>query len=203
MKKAARYLEQHMAIDVAALTGGRYHRVRVDEQNLALTVWSPDRGDWVPVTVLSRGTVDQLYLAARLGLVRQVTQERRPPLILDDPFVTFDDDRALRALELLKQLAADHQVLYLTTSDRYDSLADKVVELSGPTRLDDSDIGPPEPINARPVQAFLPLADLVEVPELPVAAATLAAVAEAPSGSIPWPEADRPLRPSGARGGAV
>jgi recombinational DNA repair ATPase RecF len=155
MKKAARYLEQHMAADVATITGGRYRRVRVDEQDLALTVWSPERGDWVPSTSLSRGTVDQLYLAARLGLVRQVTQERRPPLILDDPFVTFDDDRALRGLELLKQLAADHQVLYLTTSDRYDSLADQVVELTGPTRLDDQVGLPPEPpVSARPVQAL-------------------------------------------------
>ena len=70
-----------------------------------------------------------MYLAARLGLVRLVTGDRRPPLILDDPFVTLDDDRAPRALELLREVAADFQVIYLTTSDRYDALADKVVVL--------------------------------------------------------------------------
>jgi len=30
-----------------------------------------------------KGTLDQFYLAARLGLVRQVTQDRRPPLVFD------------------------------------------------------------------------------------------------------------------------
>jgi energy-coupling factor transporter ATP-binding protein EcfA2 len=72
--------------------------------------------------------------------VRLVTGDRRPPLVFDDPFVTLDDDRATRALDLLRAVAADFQVIYLTTSDRYDSAADSVVELPGPTALDD---GPP------------------------------------------------------------
>jgi hypothetical protein len=77
-----------------------------------------------------------VYLAARLGLVRQVTQDRRPPLIFDDPFVAFDADRARRSAELLKDLAADHQVLFLTATDRYDTLADAVVELPPPAARD-------------------------------------------------------------------
>jgi uncharacterized protein YhaN len=65
-----------------------------------------------------------------------VTGDRRPPLILDDPFVTLDDGRAPRALELLREVAADFQVIYLTASDRYDTLADRVVVLDGPTAAD-------------------------------------------------------------------
>jgi uncharacterized protein YhaN len=137
MKKAPRFLEKSMAQDVALITDGRYRRIRVDEQNLAFSVYSAERGDWVDAHDLSQGTVDQLYLAARLGLVRQVTQDRRPPLIFDDPFVSFDDGRAHHALDLLKTLAADHQVIYLTCSDRYDTLADKVITLPGPDMKDD------------------------------------------------------------------
>jgi uncharacterized protein YhaN len=91
----------------------------------------------VSVTDLSQGTLDIVYLAARLGLVRLVTGDRRPPLILDDPFVTLDDQRAPRALELLREVAADFQVIYLTTSDRYDGLADAVVTLEAPTAVDE------------------------------------------------------------------
>jgi uncharacterized protein YhaN len=80
--------------------------------------------------------MDIVYLAARLGLVRLVTGDRRPPLLLDDPFVTLDDDRATRALELLRALAADFQVLYLTCSPRYDDVADAVVVLDGPAAVD-------------------------------------------------------------------
>ncbi|MGZ3588877.1 MAG: ATP-binding protein [Candidatus Limnocylindrales bacterium] len=136
MKKAARFLEQRLAVDVARITGGRYRRVQVDENELAMRVWSVERGDWVDVTSLSQGTIDSFYLAARLGLVRQVTQDRRPPLVFDDPFLTFDHERARQALELLREMAADHQIIYLTTSDRFDAIADRVIELAGPTALD-------------------------------------------------------------------
>jgi uncharacterized protein YhaN len=74
---------------------------------------------------------------ARLGLVRLVTGDRRPPLIFDDPFVTLDDTRAARALGLLTSVSDDFQVIYLTTSSRYDAAADAVVVLDGPTSVDD------------------------------------------------------------------
>ena len=121
MRSATRYLEGHMVRDVSTVTAGRYRRVRVDDKTLDIEVHAPERGDWVPVGSLSQGTLDLVYLAARLGLVRLVTGDRRPPLIFDDPFVTLDDVRASRALELLKRVAGDFQIIYLTTSDRYDS----------------------------------------------------------------------------------
>jgi uncharacterized protein YhaN len=136
MQRATRYLERRMVGDVARVTGDRYRRVRVDDTNLGIAVFAPERDDWVSVTELSQGTLDTIYLAARLGLVRLVTGDRRPPLVLDDPFVTLDDARAPRALELLREVANDFQVIYLTTSDRYDSLADVVVTLHGPTAVD-------------------------------------------------------------------
>ena len=103
-------------------------------QTLDISVFAPEKGDWVDGrAALSQGTLDLVYLAARLGLVRLVTGDRRPPLIFDDPFVTLDDARANRALELLRRITADFQVIYLTTSDRYDACR-PVVELPGPTR---------------------------------------------------------------------
>ena len=136
IRTATRFLEKRMVGDLERVTGGRYRRVKVDDKTLDISVFSPEKGDWVPVTALSQGTLDLVYLAARLGLVRLVTGDRRPPLVFDDPFVTLDDQRAVRALELLREIAADFQVIYLTTSNRYDSAADSVVELPGPTAVD-------------------------------------------------------------------
>ena len=136
MQRATRYLEKHMVGDLEQVTAGRYRRVRVDDTNLGIEVFAPERGDWVSVESLSQGTLDLVYLAARIGLVRLVTGDRRPPLILDDPFVTLDDARATRALELLKRISADFQVIYLTTSDRYDATADAVQVLEAPTAVD-------------------------------------------------------------------
>ncbi|MBI2763301.1 MAG: AAA family ATPase [Chloroflexi bacterium] len=136
MRKATRYLEKHMVGDLARVTNGRYRRVRVDDTNLGIEVFAPERNDWVAVEALSQGTLDVVYLAARIGLVRLVTGDRRPPLILDDPFVTLDDTRATQALELLKRVSADFQVIYLTTSVRYDAAADAVQILQAPTAAD-------------------------------------------------------------------
>ena len=137
MKTATRFLERRMVADLARATGGRYRRVRVDDKTLDIAVFAPERGDFVDVSMLSQGTLDLVYLAARIGLVRLVTGDRRPPLILDDPFVTLDESRAAGTLQVLRDLARDFQVIYLTTSDRYDQVADAVVELPGPTALDD------------------------------------------------------------------
>ena len=149
MKTATRYLEGHMNRDVSTVTGGRYRRVRVDDKTLDIEIHAPERGDWVPVSSLSQGTLDLVYLTARLGLVRLVTGDRRPPLVFDDPFVTLDDERATRALALLKRVADDFQIIYLTTSDRYDAAAHAVVELPGPATVDE---GVEDPA-LRPVEA--------------------------------------------------
>ena len=150
MRTATRYLESRMVGDVERVTAGRYRRVQVDDQDLSLRVFAPERGDWVDVSELSQGTLDTVYLAARIGLVRLVTGDRRPPLVLDDPFVTLDDDRAKRALELLRDVSRDFQVIYLTTSDRYDDAADAVQVLAGPTAVTtpEASTEPAEPVAA-------------------------------------------------------
>jgi uncharacterized protein YhaN len=142
MRKATRFLEQQVGRDISRLTGGRYKRVSIDDHTLDIGVWAPERGDWVPAYQLSKGTIDQVFLAARIGLVRLVTQGRRPPLILDDPFVTFDDTRAARAALLLREISSDFQVIYLACSNRYDGLADAVVELPGPSDGEAASAGP-------------------------------------------------------------
>jgi DNA repair exonuclease SbcCD ATPase subunit len=135
IRTATRYLERRMVVDLEKVTAGRYRRVQVDDENLALRVFAPERGDWVDVSLLSQGTLDTVYLAARIGLVRLVTGDRRPPLVMDDPFVTLDDQRAKRALSLLHDISTDFQVIYLTTSDRYDKTADAVVKLAPATAV--------------------------------------------------------------------
>jgi len=138
MARATRFLERRMVKDVALVTDGRYQDVRMDDAGLGFEVRSAERGDWVAVADLSRGTLDAVYLAARLGLVRLVTGDRRPPLILDDPLVTLDDDRAERALAVIRALTSDFQVIYLTASERFDGLGDKVIVLEGPKGVADS-----------------------------------------------------------------
>lgn len=136
MKRATRFLETRMRADLPRLTGGRYRRVTIDDSTLDIRVHAPETDTAVPVSALSQATFDQVHLAARLGLVRFVLRGRRPPILLDDPFVTFDDARASAAVAAIRDLARDFQVILFTTSDRFDALADVVIELAGPTARD-------------------------------------------------------------------
>lgn len=132
MVSAKDVLEGELGGLIAEITGGRYRQVVVDPSKLSIQVLSPDRGELVGASLdgdLSTGTVEQLYLAARLAIARLLAGGRRPPFILDDPFVTFDGTRTKAALALCKRLSAEHQVLLFTCHQAYRAAADHVVEL--------------------------------------------------------------------------
>lgn len=123
----------------SALTGGRYDQVEVRESDLALSVYSREKGEYIPgdelLSSLSKGTASQLYLAARLELVDVLSSGRKPPLIFDDSFSYFDDRRLEMLWNVLLEVARDQQVLLLTCTDRYDKLSKfgvHVVDLPGP-----------------------------------------------------------------------
>ena len=68
---------------------------------------------------LSRGTVDQMYFAMRLALIRFFSEHGSLslPVILDDSLVHFDgaDPEALR---ILGEMAEEHQVILCTCQIR-------------------------------------------------------------------------------------
>jgi len=72
-------------------------------------------GAEVGVDGMSEGTRDQLYLALRLAAIEQHGAGHEPmPVILDDLLVTFDDDRAVATLPILRELGTRTQVLLFT-----------------------------------------------------------------------------------------
>jgi uncharacterized protein YhaN len=98
----------------AELTEGRYIRVMapLEDENL-LVINRQDQH--VPVERLSRGTVEQLYLALRLALIQAYHQKGvNLPLVLDDTLVNFDHRRARQAVRLLQEMSATHQLLLFT-----------------------------------------------------------------------------------------
>ncbi len=132
MRSARDELEPRIGAYFRRITQGRYTQVEADD-DLNLRVFSQEKGDWVTPDSgeLSRGTVDQLYLAARLALLDLLYRDTKPPLLLDDPFVKFDADRREQAMALCKEIAQEHQVLLFTCSDAYDLFADNMIELPG------------------------------------------------------------------------
>ncbi len=103
--------ERHLA----AWTGGRYPRIVAP---LGASIEGVERrdGERISLTVLSRGTAEQLYLALRFGLVERFVETSGEPLpiVMDDILVNFDDARAARAARSIEALARSCQVIYFT-----------------------------------------------------------------------------------------
>lgn len=62
----------------------------------------------------SVGVQDMMNLAMRLSLADALFEKEQPMLILDDPFVNLDDTKLNNALSILKELAKNRQIIYLT-----------------------------------------------------------------------------------------
>lgn len=103
------------------LTNGAFERLAIDEDrddtNFAgIRAGAPPESRKVSIEGLSDGTRDQLYLALRLaGVDLQIREnQRRVPVVCDDLFVHFDDDRAGSAFRALAVLGESTQVIYFT-----------------------------------------------------------------------------------------
>lgn len=99
----------------ASLTQGRYDRLQLQQD---LTVNAAADADTTVRSIQwrSEGTVDQLYLALRLAVARELTPAS--PLVLDDALVRFDDQRHAAAMEILQEEAVQKQILLFTCQTR-------------------------------------------------------------------------------------
>ncbi len=101
------------------LTGGKYHALSLDKE---LEASASGERDVLPHSALylSKGTVDQIYLAVRLAVCDLCFPDA--PLVLDEALAAFDDVRAKRALELLQELAEQRQILLFSCHNRESQL---------------------------------------------------------------------------------
>lgn len=119
------------------LTAGRYRGLSVsvrrdrNEERLVPVVDAPEKGELAAPEELSYATREQVYLALRLAMCEALWPEEGPPLILDEPLLAFDETRRAAALELLRELGQRRQLVILTCSHDYDSIAANRIALAG------------------------------------------------------------------------
>jgi uncharacterized protein YhaN len=86
-----------------------------DDRGNVILVGRRANGAEITVDEMSDGTRDQLYLALRLATIEQQLDRSEPlPLIADDLFVNFADDRSAAGFEILAELAEKTQVIFFT-----------------------------------------------------------------------------------------
>lgn len=97
----------------AKLTGDEYETVSV-EKNYEMRVKKAS-GTYREWKYLSNGTVDQAYLSLRFAVAKLITADgEKLPILLDDVFVQYDDNRFARAMEFLKEYSSNTQIIYFT-----------------------------------------------------------------------------------------
>lgn len=107
------------------LTGGRYDAVLLD-RDLSASAKAQDDPVARESAFLSVGATDQLYLAVRLAVCAlALPEEKRVPIILDDALVNFDDERCGFAIDLLRELSANRQIILFTCHGREGKLAER------------------------------------------------------------------------------
>lgn len=106
-------LEKEIAKLMALFTGNRYDTVRVGENGKLIV---STEGKEVPPEALSRGTLEQIYLAFRIAVGRTITREERMPVFLDEAFAMYDDRRLKETLRALSAL--DEQIFIFTCQKR-------------------------------------------------------------------------------------
>jgi exonuclease SbcC len=113
-----------------AMTGGRFVGLWVDDDSGSPVLKAkPAKGTPVNVKALSEGTADQLYLALRLAALQiQRQPDRMMPLVLDDVFMTSDDERATNVIQALEKFAAQGQVLVFTHHQHLVDIATRTVQ---------------------------------------------------------------------------
>ncbi len=104
------YLNKTASDLVAGITGGIYSSMSIDEN---LNVFMNTRAKLVPIEQVSSGTMDQIYLALRLAAARLIQGDKEDmPLIFDDSFVLYDDDRLKSALKWLTKSYGGQLIIF-------------------------------------------------------------------------------------------
>ena len=113
---------EELSKNISNITNGKYNNIRFnDEEGLIVEI---ENGDYIPASKLSVGTIDQLYLSLRLSMIEDLSKESMP-IILDETFAYFDDERLENVLKYIDDKFKNHQVILLTCTKREKDILDK------------------------------------------------------------------------------
>ena len=106
---------QNLSNMVQKISNGKYQKVSIHEEKGLIV--ELENGEYIPASLLSIGTIDQLYLSLRLSMLEEISEEKMP-IILDEAFAYFDDERLKNSLLFLQEKAKEHQIILFTCTKR-------------------------------------------------------------------------------------
>ena len=108
---------------VSQISTNKYQNVNFNDENgLRIEL---KNGDYVPVENLSTGTIDQMYLALRINSISEIVEEKLP-IILDEAFAYYDDERIANILKYLENNYKENQIIIFTCSKREEKILENL-----------------------------------------------------------------------------
>ncbi|RUR42039.1 hypothetical protein ELS18_03180 [Clostridium perfringens] len=99
------------------VTKGAYKDLRVSE-DYNLVVKDTKSNKIMDASYLSSGTYDQIYLALRLGIIDIIFEDKKVPIILDESFTQYDDNRLKTMLDIIYKRVYRNQIILFTCQKR-------------------------------------------------------------------------------------
>ena len=109
------------------LTRGQYTKIHLSDTQAKV---QQENGQWMEAFYLSKGALDQLYIAIRFAFIFQLAKKMKIPVLIDDGFVNFDRERLSIMIELIEDLSRVTQVFYFTTEVSTEISKENILKLS-------------------------------------------------------------------------
>ena len=120
------WLSQKTGEIIGEITLGAYQDLRINKE-LDLKVLNSAHDTVIPISYLSRGTIEQAFFALRFAAGDALdAQGETLPLLLDEPFAYYDDIRTQNTFELLKRESDGRQIIIFTCKTREVEIATEV-----------------------------------------------------------------------------
>lgn len=116
-------LKNNISNTVEKISSGKYNNIYLNDKNELLLELK--NGQVIPVDRLSMGTIDQIYLALRFNILKETIKENMP-IILDEVFAYYDDERLENVLKFLNKEYKDNQIIILSCSNREKDILNKL-----------------------------------------------------------------------------
>ena len=115
--------KENLLKNKTGIIGNKYKNIIFNEEegiNVEL-----ENGNYINASRLSIGTIDQLHLALRLATMEEISKETMP-IILDETFAYYDDERLENILTFLNNNFKHNQIIIFTCSNREKDILDKL-----------------------------------------------------------------------------
>lgn len=107
---------------IKEISDNKYEEIKFNNEDGLIV--EKENGEYVGVDKLSVGTIDQLYLAFRLSIIKEISEERIP-IILDEAFAYYDEKRLENILKYLSE-KIDNQIVIFTCTKREKEILERL-----------------------------------------------------------------------------